>query len=139
MNLFYVLLFWLPYIYSWFLVCQILLPDYSLCLFEVFSGGFVLLEQEMISFLRIIFKVFFREAGFRHYLRMISPFFLLQNLGIRACWILQIVTWWYLLETGMAWSIHREHFLTFYSLFACCHVTCLCSQMLAGVLHSFSC
>ena len=38
--------------------------------FEAFSGGFISLELEMISFLLIIFKFFFREARFAHYLRM---------------------------------------------------------------------
>ena len=38
----------------------------SVCL-SVFSGGFILLELEMISFLPIISKLFFK-AGLAHYL-----------------------------------------------------------------------
>ena len=59
---------------------------------EAFSGDFILLEVEMIRFLPIIFKLFFR-AGFAHYLKMFSRFFFhLQNLGIRANDILQVLT-----------------------------------------------
>ena len=42
--------------------------------FETFTGGFILLELEMISFLPIILKLFFRD-GFGHYLRNFSRFF----------------------------------------------------------------
>ena len=35
--------------------------------FEAFSGGFILFELEIISFLPMIFKLFFRGAGFAHY------------------------------------------------------------------------
>ena len=49
--------------------------------FEAFSGGFILLELEMISFPRIIFKLFFR-ARFAHYLTMFSQvFFIYKILG----------------------------------------------------------
>ena len=37
-----------------------------------FSRGFILLELEMTGFLPIIFRLFFRQAGFAHYLRMFS-------------------------------------------------------------------
>ena len=43
--------------------------------FEAFSGVFILLELEMASFLPIIFKMFFRGAGFDHFLRMFFFFF----------------------------------------------------------------
>ena len=43
--------------------------------FEAFSGSFILLELEMISFLAMIFKRFFRGAGFAPYLKMFSSFF----------------------------------------------------------------
>ena len=42
---------------------------------EAFSGGFILFELEMVSFLPIIFKLFFRESGFAHYLRVFHGFF----------------------------------------------------------------
>ena len=42
--------------------------------FEAFSGGFILLELEMKSFLPIVFKLFWR-AGFAHCLKMFSRFF----------------------------------------------------------------
>ena len=46
------------------------------CVFsEAFSGGFILLELEMKSFLPIISKPFFRGTEFVHYLRMFSRFF----------------------------------------------------------------
>ena len=43
--------------------------------FEAFSRGFILLELEMISFLPIIFKLFFRVAGFAHLLRVFPCFY----------------------------------------------------------------
>ena len=42
--------------------------------FEVFSGGFILLELEMMNFVPIIFNFFFRGAGFANYLRMFARF-----------------------------------------------------------------
>ena len=43
--------------------------------FEAFSRGCILLELEMISFLPIIFKLFFRVAGFAQLLRVfLFPF-----------------------------------------------------------------
>ena len=42
---------------------------------EGFSGGFILFELEMVSFLPIVFKLFFRESGFAHYLRTFHRFF----------------------------------------------------------------
>ena len=44
-------------------------------LFEGFSGWFVSSELEIIIFLSIIFKHFFRGAGFAYYLRTYSRFF----------------------------------------------------------------
>ena len=41
-------------------------------LFEAFSGGFILLDLEVISFIPIISKLFFWRAGFAHYLRTFS-------------------------------------------------------------------
>ena len=43
--------------------------------FEAFSRGYILLELEMIGFLPIIFKLFFRVAGFAHVSMALSPFF----------------------------------------------------------------
>ena len=43
--------------------------------FEAFSGGCILLELKMISFLPMIFKLFFRVAGLAHLLRTFSRFF----------------------------------------------------------------
>ena len=43
--------------------------------FEAFSWGFILLELEMISFLPIIFKLFFRGVGFSQYFRTFSRVF----------------------------------------------------------------
>ena len=43
--------------------------------FEAFSRGCLLLELEMISFLPVIFKLFFRVAGFAHLLRMFPCFY----------------------------------------------------------------
>ena len=43
--------------------------------FEAFSRGCILLELEMISFLSIIFKLFFRVAGFAYLLRIFSCFY----------------------------------------------------------------
>ena len=37
-----------------------------------FSRGFILSDLEMTGFLPIIFRLFFRQAGFAHYLRMFS-------------------------------------------------------------------
>ena len=48
-------------------------PARIVCVFfGAFSGGLILLDLKMISFLPIIF---FRRAGFAHYLRMFSPSF----------------------------------------------------------------
>ena len=41
--------------------------------FEAFSRGYILLELEMIGFLPIIFKLFFRVAGFAHVSMILSP------------------------------------------------------------------
>ena len=49
--------------------------------FETFSGGFILLQLEIISFIPIIFKLLFRGAGFAHYLRMFSRFFPIVKSG----------------------------------------------------------
>ena len=43
--------------------------------FETFSIDSILLELEMISFLSIIFKLFFRVVGFAHLLRRFSCFY----------------------------------------------------------------
>ena len=43
--------------------------------FEAFSIGCILLESEMISFLPMIFKLFFRVARLAHLLRMFSYFY----------------------------------------------------------------
>ena len=43
--------------------------------FEAFSRGYILLELEMIGFLPIIFKLFFRVAGFAHVSMVLSPSF----------------------------------------------------------------
>ena len=43
--------------------------------FEAFSRGFISLELEMISFLSLIFELFFRGVGFAEHLRMFLIFF----------------------------------------------------------------
>ena len=60
------------------------------CLFfEAFSGGLILLELEIVSFFPIIsklFLLFFRGAGFAHYLRMFSRFFPFVKSGNKGQW-----------------------------------------------------
>ena len=41
--------------------------------FETFGGGCILLELEMISFLPIIFQLFFIVTGFAHLLNAFNP------------------------------------------------------------------
>ena len=54
----------------------------KVCVFlEEFSGAFILLELEMISFLPIIFRLLFRGAGFTHYLKSFFPFVKSENKG----------------------------------------------------------
>ena len=43
--------------------------------FEGFSRGCILLELELVNFIWIISKLFFRSAGFTHLLRMFSRFY----------------------------------------------------------------
>ena len=50
-------------------------PAQFFCVFFEVFRGFILLELEMISFLPLIFKLFLREVGCTHYLRMFSRFF----------------------------------------------------------------
>ena len=43
--------------------------------FEAFSRDYILLELEKMSFLSIIFKLFFRITGFAHLSRIFSCFY----------------------------------------------------------------
>ena len=54
--------------------------------FKKFSGGFTLLELEMVNFLPVIFKLLFRGARFAHYLRMFSRFFQFLKSGNKGQW-----------------------------------------------------
>ena len=61
--------------------------------FEAFSWVCILLELEMISFLRKFFKLSFKIAEFAHLLRMFSCFYPhIGNLGIRSNVIWQVLT-----------------------------------------------